>query len=120
MPTGHPAGSLRGDPIITPGDDKHPGFLILGFTEGLDSMKLRAFPLAPPDKATQATLLLVREEQGEIEVKILGPTADQVVKVAGPGQLEVPLAVPGMAVVDAPGGYRPVFAEPGVKIIVKI
>ena len=76
--------------------------------------------LAPPDKATQATLLLLREEEGEIEVKILGPTADQVVKVAGPGKLEVPLAVPGMAVVDAPGGYRPVFAEPGVKIVVKI
>jgi tetratricopeptide (TPR) repeat protein len=76
--------------------------------------------LAPPDKAMQATLLLVREEDGELEVKVLGPTADQVVKVPGPGQQEVVLAGPGLAIVDAPGGYRPVFAEPGVKISVKI
>lgn len=77
--------------------------------------------LAPPDKSDKATLLLVREEEGEVEVKISGPTQDVAVKVAGPGQQEVVLAAPGMAVVDAPGGgNKPVFAEPGVKVVVKI
>lgn len=73
--------------------------------------------LAPADKAGQAMLLLVREETGEVEVKIVGPTTDQVVKLGGPGQQEVLLAAPGLAVVD---GNKPVFAEPGVKIIVKL
>jgi tetratricopeptide (TPR) repeat protein len=73
--------------------------------------------LLPAEKAGQATLLLVREETGEIEVKISGPTQDQVVKLAGPGQQEVSLTGPGLAIVD---GHKPVFAEPGVKIIVKI
>jgi tetratricopeptide (TPR) repeat protein len=73
--------------------------------------------LLPAEKAGQATLLLVREETGEIEVKISGPTQDQVVKLAGPGKQEVSLTGPGLAIVD---GHKPVFAEPGVKIIVKI
>jgi tetratricopeptide (TPR) repeat protein len=72
--------------------------------------------LAPADKATQAMLLLVREETGEVEVKIVGPTQDQVVKLGGPAQQEVLLGGPGLAVVDG----KPVFAEPGVKIIVKL
>lgn len=73
--------------------------------------------LLPADKAGQAMLMLVREETGEVEVKIVGPTAEQVIKLAGPGQQDVPLAAPGLAVVD---GSKPVFGEPGVKIIVKI
>jgi tetratricopeptide (TPR) repeat protein len=72
--------------------------------------------LAPADKATQAMLLLVREETGEVEVKIVGPVQDQVVKLGGPAQQEVVLGGPGLAVVDG----KPVFAEPGVKIIVKL
>jgi tetratricopeptide (TPR) repeat protein len=72
--------------------------------------------LAPADKATQAMLLLVREETGEVEVKIVGPVQDQVVKLGGPAQQEVLLGGPGLAVVDG----KPVFAEPGVKIIVKL
>lgn len=73
--------------------------------------------LLPADKAGQAMLLLVREESGEIELKIVGPTQDQVVKLAGPGQQDVLLTGPGLAVVD---GNMPVFAEPGVKVIVKL
>jgi hypothetical protein len=73
--------------------------------------------LVPADKAGQAMLLLVREESGEIEVKIVGPTQDQVVKLGGPAQQEVLLGGPGLAVVD---GNKPVFAEPGVKVIVKL
>jgi tetratricopeptide (TPR) repeat protein len=73
--------------------------------------------LVPADKAGQAMLLLVREESGEVEVKIVGPTQDQVIKLGGPAQQEVLLGGPGLAVVD---GNKPVFAEPGVKIIVKI
>jgi hypothetical protein len=72
--------------------------------------------LVSADKAGQAMLLLVREESGEIEVKIVGPTQEQVVKLGGPAQQEVLLAGPGLAVVDG----KPVFAEPGVKIIVKL
>jgi hypothetical protein len=72
--------------------------------------------LAPPDKAGQAMLLLVREESGEIEVKIVGPTQDQVIKLGGPAQQDVVLGGPGLAVVDG----KPVFAEPGVKIVVKL
>ncbi len=49
--TGHAAGSLRGDPIITPGDGDSAGYLILGIADGLDSMKLRAFALPAGDKA---------------------------------------------------------------------
>jgi tetratricopeptide (TPR) repeat protein len=73
--------------------------------------------LVPADKAGQAMLQLVREESGEVEVKIVGPTQDQAIKLAGPGQQDVLLGGPGLAVVD---GSKPVFAEPGVKIIVKI
>jgi tetratricopeptide (TPR) repeat protein len=98
-----------------------------GFGTRLDALvkQIEAFypydaVLAPPDKATQAILLFEREEDGEVEVKITGPTADQVVKVKK-GQQEVVLAAPGLAVIDAPGGgNKPVFAEPGVKIVVKI
>ena len=51
LPTAHVAGSLRGEPIIAAGDGDSPSYLILGITEGLDSMKLRAFPLSLPDRA---------------------------------------------------------------------
>jgi outer membrane protein assembly factor BamB len=47
----HPAGSLRGEPIVIPPDTRAgaqatPGFLILNQTNGLDSTELRIFSLA--------------------------------------------------------------------------
>jgi outer membrane protein assembly factor BamB len=47
----HPAGSLRGEPIVIPPDTRAgaqatPGFLILNQTNGLDSTQLRIFSLA--------------------------------------------------------------------------
>jgi hypothetical protein len=48
--TGHAAGTLRGEPIVTPADGDTSGYLLLGIADGLESMKLRAFPLTAPDK----------------------------------------------------------------------
>jgi hypothetical protein len=50
LPTGHAAGSLQGAPIIIPGDGESNGYLVLSFADGLEAMKLRAYPLAAPDK----------------------------------------------------------------------
>ncbi|WP_181197703.1 tetratricopeptide repeat protein [Enhygromyxa salina] len=76
--------------------------------------------LAPSDKADKAILVLKRDESGELEVKVTGPKREHVVKVAGGSQHEIELGVPGLAVVDGPGGPKAVFAEPGVKITVAI
>jgi predicted Zn finger-like uncharacterized protein len=55
--TGHAAGTLRGTPVLAnaEADATGPGYLIVGQSEGLDEMKLRAFPLAPPDAPQSAT-----------------------------------------------------------------
>jgi len=47
MNTGHPSGSLRGVPVFSNPDPREPGprFLVLGQADGLETMKLRAFPL---------------------------------------------------------------------------
>ncbi len=47
MNTGHPSGSLRGMPVFSNPDPREPGpcFLVLGQADGLETMKLRAFPL---------------------------------------------------------------------------
>jgi tetratricopeptide (TPR) repeat protein len=79
-----------------------------------------AVQMAGPDYATKGTLLLVREEDGEVEVKIAGPKQEHVVKVPGKGSVEVDLGMPGFAVVGAPAGKKAVFAEPGVKIVIAI
>lgn len=52
LPTGHAPGALRGEPIVVSSDDgvEVPRYLVLGETDGLDAMKLRAFRLL--DKAT--------------------------------------------------------------------
>jgi outer membrane protein assembly factor BamB len=48
--TEHPRDSLRGEPVlVTPADEHGPRFLILAQTDGPQSMKLRAFPLPPPE-----------------------------------------------------------------------
>jgi tetratricopeptide (TPR) repeat protein len=92
--------------------------------EKLDETISKFYPyeaeLLPPDQAEKVILVLEREESGELEVKIEGPRKQHVVKVPGESQAQVELAEPGLAVLDAPGGLKPVFAEPGVKIIVKI
>lgn len=51
LPTGHAAGTLRGDPVITTGEGDTPSYLVLSITDGLETMKLRAFPLSPADQA---------------------------------------------------------------------
>ena len=54
--TGHAAGTLRGTPVLAnaEADATGPGYLIVGQSEGLDEMKLRAFPLPPPDAPQMA------------------------------------------------------------------
>ncbi len=48
--TEHPRDSLRGEPVlITPADEHGPRLLILAQTDGPQAMKLRAFPLPPPE-----------------------------------------------------------------------
>lgn len=79
-----------------------------------------AAELSPPDKAATAMLLLVREEDGEFEVKIAGPKQEHVIKLPGKGQQEVDLTMPGLAVIQAPSGPKAVFAEPGVRIVIEI
>ena len=52
LPTGHAPGALRGEPIVVSSDDgvDVPRYLVLGETDGLDAMRLRAFRLL--DKPT--------------------------------------------------------------------
>jgi PQQ-like domain len=50
LTTDHASGTLRGEPVITAGDANTPSFLILSLTDGLEAMKLRAFPLTPADQ----------------------------------------------------------------------
>jgi len=76
--------------------------------------------LLGPDQAEQAVLVLEREEDGEVEVKVAGPKQEHVVKIKGGETKELPLGTPGLAVVNGPMGPKVVFGEPGVKIIVKI
>ncbi len=53
LQTGHPSGSLRGEPILVSDDGKgQPRYLILSQTDGLDAMKLRAYRL-PIEKITR-------------------------------------------------------------------
>jgi outer membrane protein assembly factor BamB len=57
LQTGHPSGSLRSEPIVIRGESlagpnragKPQSYLILGQTDGLEYMKLRAFALPLPD-----------------------------------------------------------------------
>jgi outer membrane protein assembly factor BamB len=60
LQTGHPSGSLRGEPILVsddrPANVVAPRFLILGQSDGLDAMKLRAYRL-PIEKITRAAPL---------------------------------------------------------------
>lgn len=70
-----------------------------------------------PDKTT---LVFAREESGEFEVKVQTPKGEQVVKVPGESQIELPLGAPGFVIVHGPGGRKALFAEPGVKIVVKV
>ena len=66
MNTGHPSGSLRGVPVFSNPDPREPGprFLVLGQADGLETMKLRAFPLPaaadgkPDGSASAAELAL--------------------------------------------------------------
>jgi tetratricopeptide (TPR) repeat protein len=76
--------------------------------------------LAPADAAGKAILVLRREESGELDVKVRGPRREHTVKVPGESRIELPLDIPGLAIIHAPGGRKALFAEPGVKIIVKI
>ena len=52
MNTGQPTGSLRGTPVFSNPEPEDPGpkFLVLGQADGLDSMKLRAFPIPADGK----------------------------------------------------------------------
>jgi outer membrane protein assembly factor BamB len=55
LTTGHAPGSLRGEPIVVSGEEgiEVPRYLVLGESDGLEAMKLRAFRLIP-DKPTAA------------------------------------------------------------------
>ncbi|HVK11434.1 MAG TPA: PQQ-binding-like beta-propeller repeat protein, partial [Gemmataceae bacterium] len=52
MNTGQPTGSLRGTPVFSNPEPEDPGpkFLVLGQADGLESMKLRAFPVPADGK----------------------------------------------------------------------
>lgn len=56
LPTAHPAGSLRGEPIVVSGEEglDVARYLVLGQADGLGAMKLRAFRLL--DTATTSPL----------------------------------------------------------------
>jgi Tfp pilus assembly protein PilF len=70
-----------------------------------------------PDKTG---LLLTREESGELEIKVQTHAGEQVVKVPGESQIELPLGAAGLVIVHGPSGRKALFAEPGVKIVVKV
>lgn len=85
--------------------------------------KIKAFypyDAALADAPDKAVLQFVREESGELEVKVQAPAGEQVVKVPGASQIDLPLTKPGLVIVDGPSGRKALFAEPGVKIIVKV
>ena len=52
--SGHPSGSLRGEPIVVadPNRQDLPRYLILSQADGLEAMKVRAFPLPATSNAT--------------------------------------------------------------------
>lgn len=50
IPTDHASGTLRGEPVVTAGEGDTPSYLVLSLTDGLDAMRLRAFPLSPADQ----------------------------------------------------------------------
>lgn len=53
----HPAGSLRGEPIVVPAvSDEAPGYLILNQATGLDSVRLRVFDLPLTNGAKERAL----------------------------------------------------------------
>jgi outer membrane protein assembly factor BamB len=62
LPTGHPAGSLRGEPIVVSADEglDVPRYLVLGQADGLDAMTLHAFRLRdnPTESPVDATARL--------------------------------------------------------------
>ncbi|HVI03895.1 MAG TPA: tetratricopeptide repeat protein [Enhygromyxa sp.] len=72
------------------------------------------------DAADKTTLVFAREESGEYEVKVQTPKGEQSIKVPGESQIELPLGAPGFVIVHGPGGRKALFAEPGVKIVVKV
>jgi outer membrane protein assembly factor BamB len=43
--TGHPAGSVRSEPIVIPAEEGRPGYLVLNQTHGMHATELRVFPL---------------------------------------------------------------------------
>jgi outer membrane protein assembly factor BamB len=57
MPTGHAPGALRGEPIVISGDGSVdvPRYLVLGETDGIDAMRLRAFRLLEKPTAVGPT-----------------------------------------------------------------
>jgi tetratricopeptide (TPR) repeat protein len=84
--------------------------------------KIKAFypyDAALGESRDKAVLVFVRAESGEAEIKFQGPGGEQVVKVPGESQLEVPLSSPGLVVLTT-GGRKALFAEPGVKIMLKV
>jgi hypothetical protein len=72
------------------------------------------------EAADKTGLVFAREESGELEVKVQTPAGEQVVKVPGESQIELPLKAPGFVIVQGPSGRKALFAEPGVKIVVKV
>ena len=48
--TGHAPGQLHGQPLITTNEGDSGSFMLLSLSDGLDAMKLQAFPLPPADQ----------------------------------------------------------------------
>jgi|GEM_PF-2126008 len=76
--------------------------------------------LAPAEQSTKAIVLFKRTESGEYEAKVQGPRREHLVKVPGEAEMELILDTPGLTIINTPGGRKALFAEPGVKVIVKI
>ncbi|MCE9534641.1 MAG: hypothetical protein K8T89_26500, partial [Planctomycetes bacterium] len=53
--TAHVAGSLRGEPVLTTVEGDAASYLILSLADGLQAMKLQAYPLTMPDKPPAIT-----------------------------------------------------------------
>lgn len=70
--TNHPKDSLRGEPLlVVPADAEGPRYFILSQADGPATMRLRAFPLPPPDKLAV-----------DLNANVPTPTASEVI-VAG-------------------------------------
>lgn len=95
------------------------------FQKRLDQLEAKIGAFYPyeatlADAADKTALVFAREESGEYEVKVQTPKGEQLVKVPGESQIELPLTGPGFVVVHGPSGRKALFAEPGVKIVVKV